>query len=680
MADEDPFADIVKPKKASKAPHPDDPFADIIKPKEDEATSALENVVKPFYDYPSTARGMARESMQQFGRGVQQLAPSNAPLSERAYGVGNVAAGTLGYLGSPLSAAYRTFAGEPIEHATRGYIPKEWTEFALGMATPFPKFSRAPPAVPPLPYRPLDVTLSAGQEARDLTTIQREQAALRAQSGPPAQRVAQRFMDQQQDELARARQSITDALDPITGQTVAETPREAADIAQRGVQAAAARARGAVDTAYRQARAGGGEIHAGVFEGMPQKIKGDLSLGTEPVIIDPKLTPWANAMVDDLDQLVGRLNIPNRADPFGAPNAQGITGVGLEGVDQWRKRLSKFRENAFGSGNQSDGRAAQAVLDAFDNHIDAAVRGGQFTGNPSAVRAWEAARALHTDYRQTFRAQQGDPVGKVIEKIIGRGDRNPAAIPSDVADFIYGTAGTNPSSLNYAVVRRIRDIVGQDSQEWAAIRQGLFSKLTEAGEGVAEMGSGRVADRIAKFLNVDGVEMSRLLYTPAERAMIERYGEVMRHIQVPQAGANWSNTATFAGQGYRPSRTSQFMQAIGSQMGMLVTATLAGGANWKYVGLPYGVAEVGAAAAGKIARMGAQNREAAQIARQMPIVENVVRDFQRAQQAYEISPTARNAARVSLATRNLTTNLGDMGVDLKALQGPVSAGAEGEQP
>src|SRR5262245_42407939 len=378
--DKDPFAKYrnQSPGAATKRRgEEDDPFAKYVTPKEDDQASALSTTAKPATTWWPTYKEMSKESVQQLGRGVQQLSPSDAPLSQRFYGVGNVAAGTLGTVFAPLSAAYRTFAGQPVEDVTRpfipptpvnprGGIPTEWTEFGLGLATPFPAAPpRAPRMPPPIPYRPLDVTLSAGQEARDLSLIQREQAALRGQSGPPAQGVAKRFMEQQEEELARARQNITEAFDPDAAmgmqpgssgaQITAESPFEAANIAQRGLQERAQAARAGVQASYQEAKAAGGEIHAGAFEGMPQRIKRDLSLGADPVIVDPQLTPWASAMIDDLDRLVGNLRIPSKADPFGAPNPERITGVNLEGVDQWRKRLSTFRDNAFGSGNARDG-------------------------------------------------------------------------------------------------------------------------------------------------------------------------------------------------------------------------------------------------------------------------------------------------------------------------------------
>ena len=352
-----------------------------------------------------------------------------------------------------------------------------------------------------------------------------------------------------------------------------------------------------------------------------------------------------------------------------------IVGVNLDGIDQIRKRLSSLRKDAFASGNGADGRATRAVLDAFDDHIDRAVNGGMFEGDPRAIDAWNKARAAYADYRKTFTAGKNDPVGRVVERIIGK-DNNPAAIPNDVADFIYGSAGVNPTSLNVGVTNRLKTMLGDRSPEWSAIKQGLFSRLVESGQGMTEMGAGNVAQRLNRFLNVDGKEMAALLFSKYDRDLLQKYADLMRHLEVPQAGANWSNTATFAAEGFRPSASARIFDAIGSNVGAMVGAVLGhvatGGLGGEAVG----------AATAKAAGWARQQREAAQIAKRMPIIKNVVRDYQVAADAAEASRTPRTIARLTIAARNLSSNLKSINVSispddiLRATQGPIETPAD----
>lgn len=645
----------------------------------------FEKAVQPITDYPETSSRMNKEARDQMSRGVDQImhpgdltSREGTGLSSVLTGAANVGLGAAGFVGSPFAAALETVVGKPIEENTG--IPKEYTDFAASMALPMPK-SLPRLRVPPVTRSPktadmLGVTLSEGQATGDLSAIQREQAALRGQSGPPSQKIAQEFTGQQGQQIERARGDIATQLDPA-GQRVAETPQAAGQMVSDQLQRTATQRKTDVTAAYDKAKSYPGEVHAKAFDDIGTSIKTDLSSRAEPIIIDDKLTPFASHAIKDIEGRVANLKIQNRASPHPDPTRAQIVGVDLNGIDQMRKRLSAFRKDAYGSGNAADGRAAQAVLDAFDNHIDGAINGGMFRGDPRAIGAWNDARAFYADYRKTFTAGKNDPIGRVVEKIIGKGG-NPAAIPNDVADFMYGTAGVNPTSLNVGVVSRLKSTFGDRSPEWSSIKQGLFSRLTETGEGMKDLGPGKVAERINKFLSSDGKEMANVVFSPAERDMIQKYADLMRKIEVPQAGANWSNTATFA---------AKALDKIGTHVGVQIGAGL-GALLGSSAGLPHGM-EAGYAAGAAVAKGGSMASNAMQarkIASQMPIVGKVMTNYQHAVTAYSTTPSARNAARMSIAARNLSTNLKDVGINLspenllRAIQGPVPGRAGDENP
>ena len=119
--------------------------------------------------------------------------------------------------------------------------------------------------------------------------------------------------------------------------------------------------------------------------------------------------------------------------------------------------------------------------DAFDNRIDAAVNGGQFTGDKAAINAWNNARAAYSDYRSTFGPQKNDPVGRVVQKIVG--DRiNDPLTPTKVVDQIVGSSGVSPSALNIGVANRVKGILGKSSPEWIGVKQGVLQRLIQPGE------------------------------------------------------------------------------------------------------------------------------------------------------------------------------------------------------
>lgn len=111
--------------------------------------SPLQNALKPITSYPETYATMNQEARNQMSHGLEQLGtPTGGDLTGSAVatakGLGNLASGAAGYVVSPISAALRTVAGKPIEENTG--IPKEYTEFAAGLALPGYGMSKLPGA------------------------------------------------------------------------------------------------------------------------------------------------------------------------------------------------------------------------------------------------------------------------------------------------------------------------------------------------------------------------------------------------------------------------------------------------------------------------------------------------------------------------------------------------------
>jgi hypothetical protein len=104
--------------------------------------SPVGKAISPISSYPETYQRMNRESRDLVSSGVDQLTKGfgNAKeasldgLGDAAIGAGKVAIGGMGYLASPINAAYRSIVGQPVEDVTG--IPREYTEFAAQLATP----------------------------------------------------------------------------------------------------------------------------------------------------------------------------------------------------------------------------------------------------------------------------------------------------------------------------------------------------------------------------------------------------------------------------------------------------------------------------------------------------------------------------------------------------------------
>lgn len=110
-------------------------------PVQAEKPGLIQKALEPITSYPATYMQMNREAREQMGHGVEQLASPQGAL-DVAKGMGNVALGGINYASSPISAGLRTVVGKPLEENLG--IPKEYSEFAAGLALPGIGMTRAP--------------------------------------------------------------------------------------------------------------------------------------------------------------------------------------------------------------------------------------------------------------------------------------------------------------------------------------------------------------------------------------------------------------------------------------------------------------------------------------------------------------------------------------------------------
>jgi hypothetical protein len=232
-------------------------------------------------------------------------------------------------------------------------------------------------------------------------------------------------------------------------------------------------------------------------------------------------------------------------------------------------------------------------------------------------------------------------------------DGNPPAQAREVADMLYGRSVARDRNLSVNLADRIKSQFGESSPEWTAVRQGLFRQLVEPGEGIKDFGPGTVATRINKFLNVDGKELASRMYSPDERAAIQAYADLNRQLEVPQTGANWSNTSVF-------NRSGRW---LGTRVGMAVGAML-GRAVMPWA--PWLLSEAVGAAAAKGAAKLADRSAARVVAKQLPLVADQMQAWQKAvARANKANAPMSNAA-VQAAKLNLTRALRPLGIDFNS--------------
>lgn len=127
------------------------------------------------------------------------------------------------------------------------------------------------------------------------------------------------------------------------------------------------------------------------------------------------------------------------------------------------------------------------------------------------------------------------PVERLIAKMSGR-DGSPPSSATDVVNHLFDLKANKEVSVQFA--RELKTRLAPES--FAQVKQGMWSRLTEAPEGMIPWESQRVSQNLHNFLKSD---LAKTIYTPNERMLMKTIADAHSK-QVPVAGStNPSGTA-----------------------------------------------------------------------------------------------------------------------------------------
>jgi hypothetical protein len=448
-------------------------------------------------------------------------------------------------------------------------------------------------------------------------------AQAEAQSGSAAERIARGF-------------------DPQGGM-VAGSQQEGMELMQHGMRRAAEIEQEQVGKDFTFATKVGekpGALHADAVMSMPQQVTKDL--------MDRRIStvkaPLANAMLKTINREVNALTSINK----GVPTSGRVTNVTLGAVDKVKRDLNRYRRAAFESKNPEDIKATQAIMESFDQQIDALVNSKKFNGDPRAVEAWNVARERESVYRKNFESDGRRSVGEVADKIIGENPHDPKSLQA-IANHFYGSIGVNPPRFNASVVNHVKGVLGENSPEWAGARQGTFMNLVSPKPG--EWAPSRIKTRILDFLDGKGRETANALYSPQERAVMRQFANIHGTLDLTRGAEG----------GVAQTSEKVSMAAAGLIMGR--------------IGIAAKLAHQGLSSAS--ARM-VQNRELRDLQEKLPIVRKAVENWKREIDRANKAPSGKRQITYA-ATVSLANTLRKQGMDPGGrLQITVNRRPEGE--
>lgn len=379
----------------------------------------------------------------------------------------------------------------------------------------FKKYGMRPEAVRMAQFEEFGITPTQGMVTKDPKSLMLEQKL--SDTNSPYAKPTYESIRQQAGETAST----------ITGQPL--STREAVDVAVQSAQEKALAARTAASQAYTDASEQGGffprESITNVGDIIIQGMARDPSKGYLVT------SDAAQAAVQKLNQTLGA-ELPMRG-PL-VPGGQPITSVNQDfrAVESGRQALNTALTDAMKSGNSTNVRAVNEVIDQFDNHIENQIANGAFESEalsgPEVLNKWREARALWSDYKSKYGVQRtGEEAGNLLKQII---DQEKSS--DDVGRMLFNfSTGSGDASMKVTAMKAINQMnraLGANSSEMQGIKRSFVSELMQPVDA-SPQGFAKTAARINDFVNGKGAGVANKFLTPQERGILNRFAKVMEN-------------------------------------------------------------------------------------------------------------------------------------------------------
>lgn len=364
--------------------------------------------ISPITNYLPTQQAMDRSGRTRMSEGIEQASQAlaephgGAGAVKFVKGVGNVALGGLESVASPVTAAYRTFLGKPVEDVTG--IPKEYTEFGAQLLTPglgLTRLPRAPMMVAaPKPLGPGEEVAAAGQRLgvdlpRAVTT-----------DSPSVQQIGK----------------------AVTNVPIAGTPlRQASEAAIGGLGDAAQDVRAAYGSGS-QAAAG-----AGVRQGITDALKsGPIKQKVEALYdrVDNFVNPTVTADLVNTRRLVGAIDarrtnagLPKSGAAQDLEEALSRKGMNYEGVKDLRTHFGEMMDGNIPIPQGMSSNEVRQIYGSLSNDMRLIIaRAGGQDGLRAYQQAENAAKrwvGIREDLGRILKVQSEEAIFSKIEAMAG---------------------------------------------------------------------------------------------------------------------------------------------------------------------------------------------------------------------------------------------------------------------
>ena len=354
-----------------------------------------------------------------------------------------------------------------------------------------------------------------------------ESSARKGSIGGGAGTIMREFDEGQRVAIDAAKDKVSGGLGG--GARLAADATEASGMALDGVLAKAASKKAAADQAYDTVSGMTASIDADFSVSVPSRIR--QKLVDMDFIVDGG-TPKAARALDIVENAFS-----GRTKPIST--AENISGdvpiIPFQQVERARQRVGNMLRAAKKGDNSEEVAALGKIRDAFDVEIDTALDAGLINGDEGVVDAIKNARSLYASYKAQFAGKKG--ADNFIRKMV-EGD----ASPREVASWLYGNSRVGSPKQSAQFATKLKDILGE-GDEWDAIRQGAWQRVSSGIEGSKGQGPQKTASAIRGFIRGPERDLANALFSESERKTMLRFAKSMDVLTPPDGAINHSNTA-----------------------------------------------------------------------------------------------------------------------------------------
>jgi hypothetical protein len=381
-----------------------------------------------------------------------------------------------------------------------------------------------------------DVPLLRGQATGDFGQIAFEQAAKANARGETAGNIVRGRFERQDVAVEGAKKSLAGEF----GQVATQDERASAGLALAGVRQQEATMGREVADAYREVeRLGkGASISKDALENLHPTVQERLREAGHRIYDGSNITP-ASAQAMNMLEEISTPSVPDLTRKSG--DALSPVGVALDAFEKIIRRpiagKGGLRESA---ATPTDRMVMGEIVKGIDTWLDDVVDLGLISGNWNAVQALKDARSRASHKFKLFGERENAPAAanKALERMI-----EADVTEQEVANYIFGRNKIGDSPIAFNVAKRIQEIVGPGSDEWQAVRRGMWQRLVDVPPGVDAMGAQTVSQNIFQFVNGKGKATAELMFNADELAKMRRFAAVLKSTVPPRAATNPSGSA-----------------------------------------------------------------------------------------------------------------------------------------